>query len=116
SFHDPAIPQIYTLSLHDALPIYEFHRSGGTPTDLIATACYAYSAGLVAKAARVLGEKKLAKEYERLSKEVKQAFCEEFVTPRGRLVVNTQTAHILALFMDLVPDKLRKRILDSLDR
>ncbi|MFC5466283.1 alpha-L-rhamnosidase [Lederbergia graminis] len=92
----------------------EFHRSGGTPTDLIATACYAYSAGLVAKAARVLGEKKLAKEYERLSKEVKQAFCEEFVTPRGRLVVNTQTAHILALFMDLVPDKLRKRILDSL--
>ena len=92
----------------------EFSREGGTPTDLIATAYYAYSAGLVAKAARVLGKEELAREYEQLAEEVKAAFCEEFVTPRGRLVADTQTAHILALFMDLVPEKMRPRILASL--
>lgn len=92
----------------------EFSREGGTPTDLIATAYYAYSAGLVAKAARVLGKEDLAQEYEQLAEEVKKAFCDEFVTPRGRMAVNTQTAHILPLFMDLVPDELRPRIIASL--
>ncbi|MDI9420285.1 MAG: family 78 glycoside hydrolase catalytic domain, partial [Bacillota bacterium] len=92
----------------------EFSRLGGTPTDLIATAYYAYSAGLVAKAARVLGKEEIAREYEQLAEEVKRAFCEEFVTPRGRMAANTQTAHILPLFMDLVPEEIRPRILASL--
>lgn len=92
----------------------EFNPYGGTPTDLIATAYYAYSAEFVAKAAKVLGKEDIAKEYQRLSIEVKDAFCEEFVSPRGRLAADTQTAHILALFMDLVPDHLRKRIVESL--
>ena len=92
----------------------EFSRHGGTPTDLIATAYYAYSSELVAKAAKVLGKEDLAIEYEKLSREVKEAFCEEFITPRGRLIANTQTAHILVLFMDLVPEKFRKRIVESL--
>ncbi|HWT75411.1 MAG TPA: family 78 glycoside hydrolase catalytic domain [Mobilitalea sp.] len=92
----------------------DFNPFGGTPNALIATAFYAYSAELVAKAAKVLGKEDLAEEYQKLSKEVKQAFCEEFVTPRGRLVADTQTAYILVLFMDLVPERSRKRIVDSL--
>ncbi|CAM3719679.1 alpha-L-rhamnosidase [Marinicrinis lubricantis] len=92
----------------------EFDRFGGTPTDLIATAYYAYSAELVAKAAKVLGKEEIAEEYGKLSVEVKEAFCEEFVTPRGRLAADTQTSYILALFMDLVPEKFRGRIVESL--
>ena len=92
----------------------EFSREGGTPVDLIATAYYAYSAGLTAKTARVLGKEELAGEYEQLAEEVKKAFCEEFVTPRGRMAAGTQTAHILPLVMDLVPEQMRPRILASL--
>jgi len=92
----------------------EFEPFGGTPTNLIATAYYAYSSELVAKAAKVLGKAELASEYQQLSDEVKEAFCEEFVSPRGRLAADTQTAHIVALFMNLVPDKFRARIIESL--
>lgn len=92
----------------------EFDVYGGTPTDLIATAYYAYSAGLLAKAAAVLGKAEMAEEYRRLSAEVREAFCKEFVTPNGRLAADTQTSYILVLFMDLVPEALRKRVLDSL--
>lgn len=92
----------------------EFSRHGGTPTDLIATAYYAYSAELTAKTAEVLGKAELAEEYRQLAEEVKTAFCEEFVTPRGRMAADTQTSYILPLFMNLVPDHLRPRILEQL--
>ncbi len=92
----------------------EFNPFGGTPNDFIATAFYAYSAGLVAKAAKVLGKENIYLEYERLSEEVKQAFCDEFLSPRGRLIADTQTSYILALYMNLVPDKFRQRIIEGL--
>ncbi|MFV0344453.1 MAG: family 78 glycoside hydrolase catalytic domain [Anaerocolumna sp.] len=92
----------------------EFNPFGGTPNDLIATAFYAYSAMLVAKAAKVLGKEEICTEYQRLSDEVKEAFCEEFISPRGRLAADTQTSYILALFMDLAPEKHRKRIVKGL--
>lgn len=92
----------------------DFNPFGGTPTDLIATAYYAYSSELVAKAARVLGRKDLEEEYTKLSKEVKEAFCREFITPNGRLAADTQTAYILVLFMNLAPEEYKKRMLESL--
>lgn len=92
----------------------DFNPYGGTPNDLIATAYYAYSAELVAKAAKVLEKKELSEEYHKLSIEVKEAFCQEFISPRGRLAADTQTAYILVLFMNLVPEKLRKRIVEAL--
>ncbi|MDF2802304.1 MAG: alfa-L-rhamnosidase RamA, partial [Anaerocolumna sp.] len=92
----------------------EFNPFGGTPNDLIATAYYAYSAQLVAKAAKVLNREDIYLEYQTLSDEVKEAFCEEFISPRGRLIADTQTSYILALFMDLVPEKYRNRILEGL--
>jgi alpha-L-rhamnosidase len=85
-------------------------RKGGTPEDFIASAFYCYSAGLVAKAARVLDKTELADEYGRLSDEVKVAIQKEFFTETGRLAVPTQTGYVLALFMNLVPDAHRKRV------
>ncbi|MNC20382.1 Bacterial alpha-L-rhamnosidase [compost metagenome] len=94
----------------------EFAVYGGTPTDLIATAYYAYSSDLVAKAAKTLGLEETAEEYRQLSLEVKQAFTEEFLSPRGRMAADTQTSYILALFMDLVPEAFRPRIIASLQQ
>lgn len=92
----------------------EFDVNGGTPTDLIATAYYAHSAELVAKTAKILGKDDVAEEYRKLSDEVKEAFCQEFVSPNGRLAADTQTSYILALYMDLIPEKFRPRIVESL--
>jgi alpha-L-rhamnosidase len=94
----------------------EYDPFGGTPTDLIATAYYAYSSELLSKAAAVLGLHDMAEEYGRLSSEVKEAFCEEFLTKRGRMAADTQTAYILALFMELVPDNYKERITKDLLR
>lgn len=92
----------------------EFNAYGGTPTDLIATAYYAYSSDLVAKAAKALGREDLFEEYAQLAEEVRKAFCEEFVSPRGRLTSDTQTSYIVALYMNLVPEAFRPRLIEAL--
>ncbi|WP_205461960.1 glycoside hydrolase family 78 protein [Mangrovibacterium lignilyticum] len=77
-----------------------------TEKDLIATAYYSYSSGMLAKAARILGKDEDAAKYQKLSDDIKSAFVQEYVTPHGRLVSHTQTAYSLALSFDLLPDEL----------
>jgi alpha-L-rhamnosidase len=80
-----------------------------TTTDLIATAYYAYSSGIVSKVAALLGEGEDARSYAELSQKVRQAFNEEFVTPNGRLVAHTQTAYTLALAFGLLDPETAAR-------
>jgi alpha-L-rhamnosidase len=77
-----------------------------TEKDLIATAYYSYSSGLLAKIAGIIGKDADAKAYAQLSENIKKAFIKEFVTPAGRLVSHTQTAYSLALAFNLLPEDL----------
>lgn len=77
-----------------------------TEKDLIATAYFSYSSGLLGKIAAILGNENDAKKYAILSEKIKKAFIHEFVTPSGRLVSHTQTAYCLALAFDLLPEDL----------
>lgn len=77
-----------------------------TEKDLIATAYYSYSSGLLAKIAGIIGKDADAKAYAQLSENIKKAFNKEFVTPAGRLVSHTQTAYSLALAFNLLPEDL----------
>jgi alpha-L-rhamnosidase len=77
-----------------------------TDKDLIATAYYSYSSGILAKIAGIIGQKEDAKKYAQLSQDIKKAFVHEFVTPAGRLVSHTQTAYCLALAFNLLPEDL----------
>lgn len=86
---------------------------GATDSYYIASAYYCYSVQLVAKAARVLGKSELEKEYTILANEIKEAIRLEYFTSNGRSAINTQTAMIVALYMDLVPNSYRDRL--SLD-
>lgn len=86
------------------------NRFGGTEPAFLASAFYSYSAGIVSKAARVLNKHEDAIFYSNLSEEIKCAIRKEYFTPTGRLAINTQTAHVITLFMDLVPDEWKKRI------
>ena len=78
-----------------------------TNKELIATAFFAYSAHLLAMAAQVLGKTSDAERYADLANKVKAAFNNEFVTPSGRVGPNTQTAYVLALQFDLLPEPMR---------
>ncbi len=87
---------------------------GATPTDLIATAFYAHSTQLVARAAVVLGKTEEAVLYGDLYARIIRRFRDEFVTPNGRLAAPTQTAHVLALHFDLLEEKDRPRAVSAL--
>jgi len=78
-----------------------------TDTDLIATAYFAYSTGLVEKAAGVLGKTEDARIYAALHDAVTAAFQQEYITDNGRMASNTQTAYALALAFDLMPEAQR---------
>ncbi len=80
-----------------------------TEKDLIATAYYAYSSGLLAKIAKILAKNDDAAKYAKLSEDIKKAFVNEFVAPSGRLVSHTQTAYLLAIAFDLLPADLVKK-------
>jgi alpha-L-rhamnosidase len=77
-----------------------------TEKDLIATAYYSYSSGLLGKIAAIIGNEADAKSYVTLSENIKKAFVQAFVTPSGRMVSHTQTAYSLALAFGLLPADL----------
>lgn len=80
-------------------------RPGDARTDsyLVATAYFARSAELVAHAADVLGFTQERVRYRALADEIRRAFNQEYVTPEGRLVSDSQTAYTLAIEFGLLP-------------
>jgi alpha-L-rhamnosidase len=78
-----------------------------TAKDLLATAYFAHSTDLVARAAAALGKSDDARAYAALFQRIRQAFAREYVTATGRLSSDTQTAYAIALAFGLLPDSLR---------
>ena len=52
--------------------------------------------------------------YSALHGQIKEVFNNEFVTPNGQLVSNTQTAYVLALRFDLLPENMREQAVERL--
>ena len=75
-----------------------------TDPHLVATAYRAHTADLLARIAAVLGEDADAARYAELAEGVRQAFRDAYVTPRGRVVSDSQTAYALALRFGLLRD------------
>lgn len=97
-----------------ALDAKEGSYFGATPNDLTATAFFAHSVEIMTKVAQVLGLTEEEQAFATLHQEIVAAFQKEFYTPRGRLAVRTQTAHVLALNFNLVPIEHRQRTVDTL--
>lgn len=89
---------------------------GGTPKDLIGTAFFAYSTRLVAKIAQVLGKEEDAKRYQDLFEKIRQAYIRRYVTADGLVIGQTQTAYVLSLYFDLLPEEARPKVIQSLVR
>ncbi|BBH22732.1 alfa-L-rhamnosidase [Paenibacillus baekrokdamisoli] len=102
------------------LDAHEGSYVGSTPQDLIATAFYAYSTGLVAKAAEALGNEGEAAKYKELHSRIVGEFQREFITPSGRLIGSTQTGYVLTLMFDLAKledrEKVAKQLVKDLEK
>jgi alpha-L-rhamnosidase len=85
-----------------------------TPKDLIGTAYYACAMGVIRDIATVLGNADDARYYADRRADAVAAFQKDFVTPSGRLAVPSQTAHLMALAFDLLPEAARPAAVESL--
>ncbi|WP_405709852.1 MULTISPECIES: family 78 glycoside hydrolase catalytic domain [unclassified Streptomyces] len=81
-----------------------------TPRDVVATAHFAHSARLTARAAEALGQTDVGERYHRLADDIRRTFTEHFVTAeeaveglRVRVAGDTQTGYLLALAFELLP-------------
>ncbi|GAA1649505.1 glycoside hydrolase family 78 protein [Kribbella alba] len=77
--------------------------------DVIATAHLARSAEIVAKAAELVGDAELAREYADLAARVRRAFAAEYATEGGRVLSDAATTYALALQWALLPTEDQRR-------
>lgn len=89
-------------------------RSAVTDKYLIAQCFFAHSAQLLVNTAEVLGKADDVRKYRELLQNVKLAFQKEYVTPGGRLVSGTQTAYVLSLHFDMLPEPMRAAVAGKL--
>lgn len=84
-----------------------------TRRDVLATAYFANSARIVARAAEVLRLTAEGGYYSDLAERIGDSFVDEFVSPDGTIDGDTQTSYLLALEFELGPD-LRDRFAEKL--
>ncbi len=89
-------------------------REGGTDKYFVASVFYMHSAGLLSKAAKVLGKKEDEEAYEKLSKEIREAIRREYMDEEGRLKYDTQTAYVIGIHLDLFDKEEKKKAGDHL--
>ena len=88
-----------------------------TPGVLVSTAFLAYHARLMSQIALILGRSEDGTFYQQRADAVKQAYHLHFWNEEeGGYGSNNQACNTLSLYMDLVPNELRVRVLDSLIR
>lgn len=78
-----------------------------TPKEILATAYWAYDARLMSRMAQAIGRSQDSQKYENMFEGIRAAFQKAYVAADGRILGDTQTAYLLALYMDLLPENLR---------
>ncbi|HIZ49218.1 MAG TPA: glycoside hydrolase family 78 protein [Candidatus Gemmiger excrementavium] len=89
-------------------------RKGATDDYFAANVCFAWSLQILADTAGVLGYAEEERRWRMRRDALIRAFREEYVTPSGRLVSETQTALVLALHFGMVPEEHRPRLIGLL--
>ena len=62
------------------------------------------------------GKEEDAIRYAQRAAEVREAILKEYFTPSGRCAIDTQTAYVVALYMELTPASMRPRLIAELHR
>ncbi|HHV12347.1 MAG TPA: family 78 glycoside hydrolase catalytic domain [Clostridiales bacterium] len=82
---------------------------GLTDPFYIASSYYFYSTKLLSKAARVLGMAEDADTYGKRAEQIREAVIKEYFDEEGVSKIDTQTAYVLAIYFDLVPEEATKK-------
>jgi alpha-L-rhamnosidase len=88
--------------------------SAVTDKQFVAQCFYANSVQNMINAAKALDYTSDVFKYSELLQRIKKAFLDEYVTPNGRLISNTQTAYVLALAFDMLPENMRAKTAERL--
>ena len=115
--HAEGVVWNYKLQFGDwvALDAEEGSYYGATPTEFTCAAYYAYSTTIFAKIAKRLGKGEDAAYFGELAQNLKKDFGKRFFDPRTKgMSVQTQTAHIIALYFDLTPEEYREQTVREL--
>jgi len=89
-------------------------RSAITDKYLIAQCFFAHSTQLLINTATILNHADDAALYTQQLADIKKAFLTEYITASGRLVSGSQTAYVLALNFDMLPEKMRAQAAERL--
>lgn len=81
---------------------------------LLASAYWADGAAKLARMAKAIGYEKESDRFQDMFERVRQAFQKEFLLEAGQLAVETQTAYLLALAFNLLPEEIRNRSAEHL--
>ena len=82
---------------------------GKTEDKFVASIYFYYSALIMSKTATVLGYAEDAVLYQTTADKVMNALRNEYLTPSGKLALETQTAFILAIMFDVYPEHFLER-------
>ena len=89
--------------------------SKDTPGILVSTAFYAYSAGLLAQIADILGKREDTERYRAVRQAAVEAFNRRFWDEQaGWYGTGSQSCNVLPLYMNLVPAERRARVIAAL--
>lgn len=97
-----------------ALDAEEGSYHGATPAELTSLAYFSYASGLFAKMAAIIGKENDAELYEKVHKDAVLCFQKRYFLMDGRMSIQTQTAYVLALRFQLVPEKFQTQAVDGL--
>jgi alpha-L-rhamnosidase len=86
-----------------------------SPKAPISVAYYFYSTSLLAQTAKVLGRSDDAENYNRLAREIQNAFNKKYLNVKTcNYQGATQTANLLPLAFGITPDEYRKKVVDNI--
>lgn len=86
----------------------------GSSPEQLSTAYWAKIARMMAEMAQALGRTKDAEYYITLHENIKQVYRLAYLTSQGTIETNTQTAYVLALDNDLIPNHMRGNAVSKL--
>lgn len=89
--------------------------SGGTDKNLVANIYYANSTRILKDSAKILKKEEDYNLYKKLYEDIKEEINNEYVTKKGRLVSETQTACVLLLYFDLLKEEYKDRVIKTLN-
>ncbi|MDR0748611.1 MAG: family 78 glycoside hydrolase catalytic domain [Tannerellaceae bacterium] len=86
----------------------DYPNTGGqVPNDVYSTIYFAYSTGILAKAAKLLGKESDYAWYSALAGKIKQAFAAAYISSDGKIEGDTQAGYAMALEWEMIPEALR---------